>query len=146
MLERAAAKFGPAPGATPLPVTLCKATAEYLPLTAGSIDFAVSTNAFHFFRNKATALAEMYRVLRPHGGRLVITDWCNDYWLVRLYHWMERARWSRYRHRYPGPLGTEELRTLVSQAGFLDVRVERYRVLVGGAAPWGMQTITAVRA
>jgi ubiquinone/menaquinone biosynthesis C-methylase UbiE len=56
-------------------VTLHVARAEALPFPDESFDVAVSTLTFHHLPSatKRTALAEVYRVLRP-GGRLLLVD------------------------------------------------------------------------
>lgn len=48
--------------------------AESLPFPDGSFDIVVSQFALMFFENRAAALAEMRRVLRP-GGRLAVAVW-----------------------------------------------------------------------
>ncbi|CAB9509410.1 biosynthesis C-methyltransferase UbiE (Partial), partial [Seminavis robusta] len=139
MLERAKRKQRPA-------AQWIQATAESLPLDDASADIICSTNAFHFFRNKPLALAQMYRVLRRDSGRLVITDWCADALTVRWYHLFEWVRWNlfgRFRHQYPGPLRATVLQQLVEEAGFQNVTVESYQVRFWTFVPWGMQTVTA---
>lgn len=139
-----------------------QAAAESIPLEDASVDMVCSTNAFHFFRDKAAALQQMHRILKPttpsnniinNNGdddsqtpSLIITDWCADYWLVRIYHFLERFRWNSWHgfaHKYPGPLRSSELQSLVEEAGFVNVRVETYRVRVFVCCWWGMQTVTA---
>lgn len=116
------------------------APAEDLPLQDQSVDVVCSTSAFHFFFNKEKALGEMKRVLKK-GGKLIITDWCADYLLVKLYNWFERVRW--FRHEYPRPIGTKQMLDMVQEAGFDDVSVERYTVRFWFCVWWGMQTVTA---
>lgn len=142
MLEMAREKFPPQ---LKQQVIFHQAPAEDLPLPNGSVDMVCSTNAFHFFRNKERALLEMLRVLKQGRGKLVITDWCNDFVLVKLYHLLERVRWSRFRHRYPGPLASKELLDLVTVAGFVNISIDTYSVRFWGIAFWGMQTITATK-
>ena len=124
-------------------IELHQAPAEYLPVQDHSTDVVVTTNAFHFFRDKKRALHEIKRILRKNGT-LVITDWCNDYLIVKLYHWMERIRWNwRFEHRYPGPLKRSELYELVNSEGFENIEVSSYAVRVFGVFFWGMQTLKA---
>lgn len=56
-------------------VDLRKGDALALPLADGSVDVAAQNCLFNIFRERdlAAALAEMYRVLKPHG-RLVLSD------------------------------------------------------------------------
>lgn len=124
-------------------VELRMAPADRLPIEDSTADIVVSTNAFHFFPDKQRALGEIKRVLKENG-KLIITDWCNDYWIVKFYHWLERVRWNwRYRDRYPAPLTKTELLQLVQTAGFGSIQNEKYRVRVFGVFFWGMQTIRA---
>lgn len=119
--------------------------AEYLPLSDSCADCVVSTNAFHFFRHKEQALKEMKRILKT-DGKVIITDWCNDYFVVKLYHFMERLRWNwRFKDRYPGPLTKDELYGLIQSAGFESIVISSYRVRVFLICLWGMQTITAIK-
>eukprot|EP00980_Cylindrotheca_fusiformis_P019507 scaffold6749_cov113-Cylindrotheca_fusiformis.AAC.7 len=124
-------------------VELKQGPAERLPLENSTTDVVVTTNAFHFFRNKQKALQEMKRILKDNGS-LIITDWCNDYWIVKFYHLLERLRWNwRFRERYPGPLTIAELFQLVDAEGFGNIESDKYRVRVFRIFYWGMQTIRA---
>jgi ubiquinone/menaquinone biosynthesis C-methylase UbiE len=142
MLEQARQKFLKSNEAN---IRLLQGQAEALPLDACSVDIICSTNAIHFFGDKERALGEMYRALKPHSS-LIITDWCADYWLVRMYHFLEYLRWNVYHKfdkQYPGPLHSHRLLELVNKAGFYNVQLSTYRVRVFGFFFWGMQTVTA---
>jgi SAM-dependent methyltransferase len=120
------------PAAAPLALGL----AERLPFGGGSFDVAVSASAFHYFRAPAQALAELRRVLRPRG-RLVVTDWCDDFLSCRLcdrlLRWLDPAHSRVY--------GSAECRRLLEAGGFAAVRVERYKI----DWLWGLMTATAAR-
>jgi ubiquinone/menaquinone biosynthesis C-methylase UbiE len=132
-----------------------QATAENMPLADSSVDVVCSTSSFHFFRNKCKALQEMFRVLKcdnqianDNNPSLIITDWCSDYLLVRLYHFMEHLWWDWWKgyqskHNYPGPLRSRYMKQLVEEAGFSNVNVEIYSVRIFTFFFWGMQTVTA---
>ena len=121
------------------------APAEKLPLPDESVDVVCSTSAFHFFRDKQRALVEMKRVLNKNGT-LVITDWCNDYILVKLYHnVIERLRWIGFKEGYPGPIGSKEMLELVTETGFENIRIETYTIRFWWIVIWGMHTITATK-
>ena len=60
------------------PLRFAQAVADGLPFAGEAFDVVVSTSAFHYFRRPLDALDEVRRVLRP-GGRLIITDWCDDF-------------------------------------------------------------------
>jgi ubiquinone/menaquinone biosynthesis C-methylase UbiE len=128
-------------------VELMPGQAESLPLADDSTDILCSTSAFHFFGDKKRALEEMHRVLKPQSS-LLITDWCADFMLVRIYHFLEYLRWNVY-HRYdgvyPGPLRSHRLQEIVSNAGFHQVNARTYSVRVFGIFYWGMQTVTATK-
>lgn len=140
MLQQAQKKFDKEER---ISVMLKESPAEHLPLGDNSANVVVSTNAFHFFRDKDQSLQEMKRVL-VQDGTLIITDWCNDYWIVKLYHFIERLRWNwRFKDRYPSPLNSSKLIELVKTAGFCEVENTMYRVRVFTIFFWGIQTIKA---
>lgn len=49
--------------------------AESLPFEDGAFDAVVSQFGLMFFENRVAALTEMWRVLRPGGGRLAVAVW-----------------------------------------------------------------------
>lgn len=115
-------------------VDLRQAWAEELPFDAETFDLVVSGSVFHFIHAPDTALAEMRRVLRPHG-RLVISDWCRDYATVRLLDlWLRLTDRAHFR-----TWGRRDLRRLLEAGGFAVERVDRYRV----DWMWGMMTVSA---
>jgi ubiquinone/menaquinone biosynthesis C-methylase UbiE len=59
-----------------------RADATNLPYLEGSFDAAVSTQVYEYVADLPTALAELYRVMRP-GGRVVIMD--TDYGSLVIY-------------------------------------------------------------
>ena len=108
--------------------------ATHLPLAGGRFDLAFSTSALRYWPDPGAALAEIARVLVP-GGRVAITDWCDDYLACRITDLLLRVIEPGHRRTY----GTEGCGRLLREAGFGDVRVERYRI--GGL--WGLMTGTA---
>ena len=124
MLEVARSRLGKA-------VLLKQSHAESLPFPDEAFDVVVSTNAFHYFRNPPAALEEMARVLRPRG-RIVITDWCDDYvvcWLCDLFLRVSKRSHSR-------TYGQKQCRPLVQQAGFTLSAIDRYKI----NWLWGLMT------
>jgi ubiquinone/menaquinone biosynthesis C-methylase UbiE len=105
--------------------------AQRLPFCDSTFDVAVSTSSFHFWPAPSLALAEIHRVLRPRG-RLVVTDWCDDFLACRLYERLRR------RNVY----STAECARLLADAGFAIDEVDRYKV----SWLWGMMTVSASRA
>ncbi len=116
---------------------LLQAAAEHLSFADASFDVVTSTSALHYFANPAAALAEMYRVLRP-GGRLLITDWCDDYLTCRLCgHWLKlinRGHFQIY--------STQQLHAQLTASGFENIHIERYRI----NWLWGLMTAVANKA
>ena len=144
MLEQAQKKFEGEDGTkTDSVITLNNSPAEHLPLNDESADIIVSTSAFHFFRDREQSLQEIKRVLKQ-DGTLIIADWCGDYFIVKLYHFLEKLRWNwRFKDRYPSPLTSSELTNLVTSAGFCEVANTTYRVRVFSVFFWGVQQIKA---
>jgi ubiquinone/menaquinone biosynthesis C-methylase UbiE len=109
--------------------------ADELPWPNASFDLVVSCNVFHYISHPGPALRQMTRVLAP-GGRIVITDWCDDYLACRLcslyLHWTGAAFYKIYSAR--------ECEDLLQAAGH-DVRIERYKI----SWLWGLMTVTAAR-
>src|SRR5262249_6753873 len=78
-------------------VSLRQGRAEALPFADNHFNAVISTSALHFCRRPADALKEMQRVLRP-GGRMLITDWCDDYWTCKFCNVFLRI-WSPAHYR-----------------------------------------------
>jgi ubiquinone/menaquinone biosynthesis C-methylase UbiE len=120
----------------PPEVELREGWAERLPFGSEQFDVVVSCNMFHYLRQPVAALREMGRVLRP-GGRLVITDWCDDYLACRLCDLYLRlfrpAHFKVYRQR--------ECLRLLRETGHRDVDVDRYKI----NWLWGLMTARAVK-
>ena len=110
--------------------------ANDLPWPAGSFDAVISCNMFHYVTRPVAAIREMERVLRP-GGRITITDWCDDYLACRicnLYLRMtSRAHYKTYRQK--------ECLTLLHEAGHRDAKIERYKI----SWLWGLMTAQATK-
>ena len=96
----------------------------------------VSTNAFHFFRDPLVVLDEMRRVLKT-DGRLVITDWCDEYLSCKVCDLLLR----RINRAHGRVYGRAQCRALLEESGFEDVDVDRYRI----NWLWGMMTARAKR-
>ncbi len=130
MLSVANARLGAA-------AQLCEGQADNLPFEGGAFDMVVSTSAFHFFRRPDRALREFKRVLRP-GGRLVITDWCDDYLACRICDRLLRVVSRAHQPIYD----SARCRSVIETAGFETVKVDRYKI----NWLWGMMTATGSNA
>lgn len=108
--------------------------AESLPFDDGTFDTVVTTNALHFFRPAESALREMWRVIKP-GGRIVVTDWCDDFVACWICDKALRVFSPAHHHVY----GTRECRALLENAGFQSIAMESYKI----SWLWGLMTATA---
>jgi ArsR family transcriptional regulator len=93
-------------------VELRQGALEALPIDEGVLDAATLVLVLHHVPSPATALAEAARVLRP-GGRLLIVDMAP--------HEHEQYR-REMGHVWLG-FGSEQMRKLLAQAGFTEVRI-----------------------
>ena len=110
--------------------------AENLPLEAAQFDVVFSTSSFHFWPNRQRALREIHRVMRP-AGRLVITDWCDDFLARRVCD--AYLRWRDPSH--PRIVTRSECAALLEECGFDVVSIERYRI----SWLWGLMTAIATK-
>jgi ubiquinone/menaquinone biosynthesis C-methylase UbiE len=115
-------------------IALQQGWAEQIPHANNTFDLVVSCNAFHYMRQPVVALQEMLRVLRPEG-RLVITDWCDDYITCRVFDWYFRRVNSAHFRTYRA----HQCKSLLEEAGATDIIIERYRI----DWLWGLMTATA---
>lgn len=113
---------------------LIASQAQCLPFRSKSFDIVVSCNAFHYLRKHEECLSEIARVLKPQG-RIVITDWCDDYIACRVcdlfLRVFNRAHFKTY--------GRRACEHLLRNAGYSNVQVERYKI----NWLWGLMTAKA---
>lgn len=123
-------------GRLPTAVELVRGDLECMPYAAGRFDAVITMNALHYLDDPAFALEEIARVLRP-GGRLVVTDWCRDFFVMFLCE-----HWLRLRKRPLGRvMGTRELVAIASDAGLRIDSLVRFKV----RPAWGLMTLCAHR-
>lgn len=120
----------------PSPVELREAWAESLPFDDGAFDVVLSCNMFHYLPDPPTALREMSRVLRP-GGRLVVTDWCDDFWACRLCDLYLRLTSRTHVRTYR----LHECARMLAMPGHTLVGIDRYKI----DWLWGMMTATVIK-
>jgi len=110
--------------------------ADRLPLPDAAFDLVACANAFHHFDRPDVALAEALRVLRP-GGRLLLIDWCDDYWMCKLCGVYLRLVDPSFVRAY----GLGECQRRIAAAGFRVAAARRFKV----DWLWGLMLLEAVR-
>jgi arsenite methyltransferase len=91
---------------------------ERLPLETGSVDVVISNCVLNLVPDKASAFAEMYRVLRP-GGRFCVSDIVATGELPKPV----REAAGLYVGCVAGAMPEADYLTLLGEAGFRDVRI-----------------------
>lgn len=115
-------------------VELCEGWATQLPFADHQFDIVVSCSVFHYIRDPQTALNEIRRVLHPNGC-LVITDWCNDFFAMRLTDLFLRCFNQAYFKSY----SVKGIKNLLRENYFTVVNIDRYKI----NWLWGMMTVKA---
>ena len=131
MVERARHKLRDVPA-----VSSRRADAHALPFGDESFDMVVSASTFHYLARPTEALEEMARVLRP-GGRLVILDWCRDFWTCRV---MDEVL-LRLDPAHDGCYTLAEMQGLVADSSLTFGHGSRYRA----GLIWGLMIVEALR-
>lgn len=116
--------------------SLVAAEAGHLPFPDQSFDLVLSSSALHYWPDPARGLAEIARVLVPKG-RVVVTDWCDDYLACRIADFLLRILEPAHHRTY----GTKACGRMLRAAGFGKIRIERYRI----GRLWGLMTAMGIR-
>jgi SAM-dependent methyltransferase len=113
------------------PIDYHEAPADRLPVADGAFDAAVCQQGLQFFPDRPAALREMARALRP-GGRVGIAVWtaiddspCFAALAGAIGDIAGPELAARYRGGPWGLTNADQLRSLLEEAGFEEVRVER---------------------
>lgn len=110
--------------------------AQVLPFRRDAFDLVVSTSSLHFWPDPRGGLLEIARVLRD-GGRLVVTDWCDDFVACRVCDVFLRWRDAAHRRIF----SARELRRMIESCGFRVESLDRYKI----SWIWGLMTVVAVK-
>lgn len=121
----------------PTGTVLVTANAESMPFASATFDVVVSSSSFHYWTSPERGLEEVRRVLHPQG-RLVLTDWCGDYFTCKLCDWALRRILRRKHHRV---YDATDCRALAESTGFEVQSLERYKIDWW----WGLMTLLAAR-
>ena len=113
---------------------LATGQAQRLPFRSESFDIVLSCNAFHYWRKPEECLSEMSRVLKPQG-KIVITDWCDDYIVCRICDLFLRM----FNHAHFKTYGLRSCEQMLRNAGYSNIQVERYKI----NWLWGLMTAKA---
>lgn len=113
---------------------LLEGDAAKLPFDDARFQLVVSTNALHYFPDADGALREIRRVISP-SGNLVITDWCRDYFWMKLLNRVLPGT----RHAHAHTFGTRELEQGLLKAGFKNIGRTSKKI----DWFWGLMTIHA---
>ncbi|PMB44818.1 methyltransferase type 11 [Fischerella thermalis CCMEE 5201] len=115
-------------------VSYQNASVSALPFADNCFDVIVSSSAFHYFNDPDIALKEMRRVLKP-VGKVVILDWCKDYFLCRICDFVLKFVDPAYKQCYT----QKEFHSLLTSAQFEIECATKFRFGV----VWGMMIATA---
>lgn len=134
-IDRVPAMLGEAKRRLGRRATLLDGDAAKLPFDDGRFQLVVSTNALHYFQDANGALREIRRVMSP-AGNLIITDWCRDYFWMKLLNRI--LPWTRHAHVHT--FRTRELEQGLLNAGFRIIDKTSKKI----DWFWGLMTIHAV--
>lgn len=121
-------------------VVLLRGDIESIPLPAEAVDVVISNCVINLSTDKASALSEAHRVLKPRG-RLEVSDMV----LTRpLPAWAEEAGFREHLAAWSGcvagAFSLDEYREALADAGFTDVQVEvRSAFPCPEETPWGQK-------
>jgi ubiquinone/menaquinone biosynthesis C-methylase UbiE len=113
-----------------------KASAIALPFPDHKFDMVVTVSAFHYFDHLLDTLEEIRRILKPQG-RLIIMDWCRDYWICHALDLFLKIFDPAHKDCY----SQKELHDLLTASGF-DVMEEKKQKL---GAFWGIMVAIGFR-
>jgi ubiquinone/menaquinone biosynthesis C-methylase UbiE len=103
-------------------VSFAIANASDLPFPNNSFDTIVSANAFHYFDRPDIVLREMRRVIQPEG-RIIIIDWCRDFWWCKILELYLKVVDRSHRQCYT----QDEFHSLIIDAKFKIDRAAKFR-------------------
>ncbi len=112
-----------------------KASVSELPFGDRSYDVVVCASSFHYFDDPIASLTEIKRVLKS-DGRVVILDWCKDYWSTQILDLGLKVFDSAYQQCYT----QKEFHDLLITSGFEVSRKTKFRFGI----IWGFMIAEAI--
>lgn len=116
-------------------VNLHNTSVTSLPFADESFDIVICASAFHYFESPQLALSQMKRVLKPQG-KLIILDWCRDYFLLKIVDTWLKLTDSAHQQCYT----QAELDRMLSTANFNVIKQDKIRFGI----IWELMAVTAV--
>lgn len=116
-------------------VNLHNTSVTSLPFADESFDIVICASAFHYFESPQLALSQMKRVLKPQG-KLIILDWCRDYFLLKIVDTWLKLTDSAHQQCYT----QAELNRMLSTANFNVIKQDKIRFGI----IWELMAVTAV--
>ncbi|MBW4626199.1 MAG: class I SAM-dependent methyltransferase [Brasilonema octagenarum HA4186-MV1] len=105
-----------------------------LPFASNTFDVVISASSFHYFDDPLAALREMKRVLKPEG-KVVILDWCKDYFFWKISDIVLKLFDPAYKQCYT----QDEFHHFLAATNFTIRRATRVRFDI----VWGLMVATA---
>ncbi len=114
--------------------TLLQGEAAKLPFDEANFQLIISTSALHYLADADAALQEIRRVISS-SGNLIITDWCRDYFWMRLLN--RTLPWTHHAHGHT--FSSSELEQSLARTGFRIIGITRRKI----DWFWGLMTVHA---
>lgn len=116
-------------------INLYNTSVTSLPFADESFDIVICASAFHYFESPQLALSQMKRVLKPQG-KLIILDWCRDYFLLKIVDAWLKLTDSAHQQCYT----QAEVNRMLSTADLDVIKQDKIRFGI----IWELMAITAV--
>lgn len=94
-----------------------------LMFNSGQFDVVVSCSALHYMREGERFFREAHRVLAP-GGRIIIIDWCRDFFFAKLYDLISKI----YKRAHHKVYSKSEIISLLENSGFSITKFHTFHV------------------
>ena len=113
---------------------------QRIPVDDNSVDVVISNCVINLTMNKVDAFKEVHRILKPGGGRMVISDLVTDTEIITP----TDADFQMWSSCIDGALTKEHYLNSIRQAGFEDVEVLSETLYMDGMEPVDCRKISSV--